>query len=216
MPSNNYIYKMSNAGGMSTVTRYTDMLAGNTTWNPWAPTGAYDALSTVTVPSGGVASVTFAGIPTGYKHLQIRGLGQSSRGTFGFDDVIIRFNGDTGTNYARHYLGGDGGSAYSGAANTPSTYIYTDSIIGSSTAGASFFGGFVMDIFDYTSTSKNKTVRTLGGIDLNGTVGGQGGRITLNSGLWFATPAAINSISLATSSGTNFNQHSQFTLYGVR
>jgi hypothetical protein len=168
------------------------------------------------VPSGGVATITFAGIPNTYKHLQIRAIGQSSRATFGFDDVILRFNGDTGTNYARHYLGGDGSSAYAGAANTPSTYIYTDSIIGSSTAGASFFGGFVMDIFDYTSTLKNKTVRTLGGIDLNGTVGGQGGRITLNSGLWFATPSAINSLILSTASGTNFSQHSQFTLYGVR
>ena len=72
MPSNNYIYKMSNAGGMSTVTRYTDMLAGNAVWNPWEPQGAYDALSTVTVPAGGVATITFAGIPNTYKHRQLR------------------------------------------------------------------------------------------------------------------------------------------------
>lgn len=182
----------------------------------WAPNGAMDALATVTVPSGGAASVTFAGIPQGYKHLQIRGFGQSSRATYGWDDVAIRFNGDSGTNYARHYLGGDGGSAYSGSANTPSTYIYTDSIIGSSTAGANVFGSFVMDILDYASTTKNKTVRTLGGTDLNGTVGGQGGRVTMNSGLWFATPAAITSIVLTTSSATNFNQYSQFALYGVK
>jgi len=177
---------------------------------------SYESIATTTVGSGGQSTITFSSIPGTYKHLQIRGSGQSSRATFGFDDVIIRFNGDTGTNYARHYLGGSGSAAYSGAANTPATYIYTDSIIGSSTAGASFFGGFVMDIFDYTSTSKNKTVRTIGGIDLNGTVGGEGGRITLNSGLWFATPAAITSITLNTSSGTNFNQHSSFALYGIR
>lgn len=216
MANNNQIYKMSNAGGFKSLNRYYDMLAGNTTWNPWEPQGAYDALASVTVPSGGVSTVTFAGIPTGYKHLQIRGLGQSSRATYGWDDVLIRFNGDTASNYARHYLGGDGGSAYSGAANTPGTYIYTDSIIGSSTAGANVFGGFVMDILDYASTTKNKTVRTLGGTDLNGTVGGLGGRITMNSGLWFATPAAITSITLNTGSGTNFNQNSQFALYGVK
>ena len=35
--------------------------------------GNYDALATVTVPSGGLSSITFAGIPTtGYSHLQIR------------------------------------------------------------------------------------------------------------------------------------------------
>jgi hypothetical protein len=180
------------------------------------PVGAYDALATVTVPAGGAASVSFVGIPTGYKHLQVRALAQSSRATYGWDDVLVRFNGDSSSSYARHYLGGDGGSAYSGAANTPATYIYTDSIIGSSTAGASVFGGFVMDILDYSSTAKNKTVRTLGGTDLNGTVGGLGGRITLNSGLWFATPAAITSVVLTTGSGTNFSQYSSFALFGVK
>jgi hypothetical protein len=213
--SENHIFKLSNAGGFKALTRYPDMLAGNTVWNPWEPQGAYDALATVTL-SAATATVTFAGIPTGYKHLQIRGFGQSSRATYGWDDVLVRFNGDTASNYARHYLGGDGGSTYSGAANTPGTYIYTDSIIGSSTAGANVFGSFVMDILDYTSTTKNKTVRTLGGADLNGTVGGQGGRVTMNSGLWFATPAAVTSIVLSTGSGTNFNTNTQFALYGVR
>lgn len=180
------------------------------------PAGAFDALATVTVPLGGVTTITFTGIPAGYKHLQIRGFGQSSRATYGWDDVLIRFNGDTASNYSRHYLGGNGSTIYSGSANTPGTYIYTDSIIGSSTAGVNIFGSFIMDIFDYDSTSKNKTVRTLGGTDLNGTVGGQGGRVTLNSGLWFATPAAITSITLNTGSGTNFNQYSKFALYGVK
>jgi molecular chaperone HtpG len=31
------------------------------------PDGAYDALATVTVPSGGLASITFAAIPNTYK-----------------------------------------------------------------------------------------------------------------------------------------------------
>jgi len=184
--------------------------------NLFSPSGGYDALATITVPLGGTATITFANIPSGYRHLQIRGFGQSSRATYGWDDVIIRFNGDTASNYARHYLGGNGSSAYAGSANTPGTYIYTDSIIGSSTAGANVFGSFIMDILDYSSTSKNKTVRTLGGTDLNGTVGGQGGRITMNSGLWFATPAAISSIVLSTASGTNFSQYSSFALYGVK
>jgi hypothetical protein len=40
---------------------------------PYTLTGNYDALGTVTVPSGGLSSVTFAGIPqTGYSHLQVR------------------------------------------------------------------------------------------------------------------------------------------------
>ncbi|CAB4140026.1 hypothetical protein UFOVP404_4 [uncultured Caudovirales phage] len=203
------VTKIKGTSSFTNLTKYDSFLAGNNI-------NDYESIATTTVGAGGAATVTFSSIPSTYQHLQIRGLGQSSRATFGFDDVILRFNGDTGTNYARHYLGGSGSAAYSGAANTPSSYIYTDSIIGSSTAGTSFFGGFVMDILDYASTNKNKTVRTLGGTDLNGTVGGEGGRITLNSGLWFATPAAITSVVLSTASGTNFNQYSSFALYGIR
>jgi hypothetical protein len=183
--------------------------------NFWQPQGAYDALSTVTVPAGGVASITFAGIPNTYKHLQIRGLAQSNRATYGFDDIKLRFNSDSGTNYARHYLGGDGSSAYSGAASTPSTFLFIDSGAGTSTAGASFFGASIIDILDYTSTSKNKTLRALCGADVNGTVGGLGGRVTFNSGLWFATPVAINSITITPDAST-FSQNTQFSLYGVR
>lgn len=67
-----YIYKMSNAGGMSTVTRYTDMLAGNSFWNPWSPSTDYDSIATTTVGAGGAASITFSSIPSTYQHLQIR------------------------------------------------------------------------------------------------------------------------------------------------
>lgn len=200
------ITKPSSSTFTTAGTKYDTVSAANTYMEP---------IATTLVGSGGASSITFNGIPQNYVHLQIRGLGQSSRATYGFDDVKVRFNGDTGTNYARHYLGGNGSTTYAGAVNTPSTYMYTDSIIGSSTAGTYFFGGFVMDILDYINQGKYKTVRTLGGTDLNGTVGGEGGRITLNSGLWMNT-SPITSIVLTTSSGTNFNQYSRFSLYGLR
>jgi hypothetical protein len=41
------------------------------------PFGAYDSLATVTL-SADAASVTFAGIPSGYKHLQIRAIHKPS------------------------------------------------------------------------------------------------------------------------------------------
>ena len=45
-------------------------------------TGSYDALATVTVPSGGVSSITFSAIPqTGYSHLQLRTMVRSSDAT---------------------------------------------------------------------------------------------------------------------------------------
>ena len=202
MASNNYIYKMSNAGGMATVTRYTDMLAGNTTWNPWSPDGAFDALSTVTVPSGGLAELTFAGIPSTYKHLQIRAsvLGSSLN-----QDIVAQFNGVTASsNYSWHELRGNGASVSSGAGtSTTGFYLATNALT------TTFPTVFVMDVLDYASTSKNKTSRILQGKDANGS-----GTISLFSGLYYGTTNAVTSIRIFPSGG-NFNEYSSFALYGI-
>jgi hypothetical protein len=206
MASNNYIFKMSNAGGMSTVTRYTDMLAGNAVWNPWEPQGAYDALSTVTL-STTTASIEFAGIPTGYKHLQIRAISRDNRASTA-NSVLIRVNGDTGSNYAFHRLIGDGSAASaSSAASQTETYAYIQPCANST---ANIFGAGIIDILDYSNTSKTKVFRTLGSNDQNGS-----GFISLYSGLWNNT-SAINTIRLYPDNAASFVANTQFTLYGVR
>ena len=211
MPSNNYIYKMSNAGGMSTITRYTDMLAGNTTWNTWEPQGAYDALSTVTVPSGGVASVTFAGIPNTYKNLQIRYIVRSTRadayGYFG-----MRFNSDSSAVYSSHNLYGTGSAAAANAV-TSQTSIPSLQIPGAN-AAANIFSVGIIDLLDYQNTNKNKTARILYGDDRNGTGAGGQGYVYFTSGLW-QNLSAINSITF-TDEFNSLAQNSQFTLYGVK
>jgi len=201
--NNNQIYKMSNAGGFKSLNRYYDMLAGNTVWNPWEPQGAYDALSTVTVPSGGLASITFAGIPNTYKHLQIRSIFRPSAICW----LAMQFNSDTGTNYSRHDLRGDGSSATAEAGisvNLMYLHLYLP------TPATNVFAAGVTDILDYTNTSKNTTVRALGGTDANGS-----GNVDLTSSAWLNT-SAVNSITLTTNNGSTFSQYTQFTLYGVR
>lgn len=201
---------MSNAGGMSTITRYTDMLAGNTVWNPWEPQGAYDALATVTVPSGGVASITFAGIPTGYKHLQLRCIVQTNRATYGRDSVYMKVNAGTAGNFSWHFVMGEDGSSVSSQNGVNANYVNVP-ISGTSTGGS--FGAGVIDILDYSSNVKYKTVRVLGGIDHNGLIAGYGGVIGLMSGSYRET-AEITSINFT--APNNFTQNTQFTLYGVR
>jgi len=159
------------------------------------PVGAYDALATVTVPSGGVASINFAGIPTGYKHLQLRYLVKTS----GNVDLNMTFNGSSSSYYA-HILRGNGSSA-SGEAYAISTIT---------NVGSAGFTAGITDILDYTSTTKNKTSRTLVGADYNGS-----GTVGLWSQLWFATPAAVTSITLTPASGT-LSEYSSFALYGVK
>ena len=75
--------------------------------------GNYDALATVTVPIGGLSSVTFAGIPTtGYSHLQVRAIVRDTGSSYGYN-VRLRFNGDSGSNYTSHNIEGNGSSASS-------------------------------------------------------------------------------------------------------
>ena len=171
----------------------------------WAPEGAYDSLATVTVPSGGVASITFAGIPTGYKHLQIRAVGKST--TTSDQDLNWRYNGDTGANYSIHYLLGMGTAAFAAGAGS-NTFIRTNSFLPRSTY-TSMYGATVIDILDYSSSSKNKTSRHLTGSDNNGS-----GQVVFDSGCWYNT-APITSILFYPGSG-NFAEYTTIALYGVK
>lgn len=203
MANNNQIYKMSNAGGFKSLTRYYDMLAGNTTWSPWEPQGAYDALATVTVPSGGAASITFAGIPTGYKHLQLRNIhGHASAGT---NYMNLTFNGVGGTSYSGHVLFGNGSSAGANAGNGASA---SSIFAGTASVSTTAYGASIMDILDYADTSKFKTTRHFVGVDSNGS-----GGIELISGLFMSTNAIT---SLTITGSIAFSQYSQFALFGVK
>jgi hypothetical protein len=173
--------------------------------------GDFESIQTHTVGSGGATDITFTSIPSSYQHLQIRVSGRTDRAASG-DPLGIQFNGDTtnGNYYANHILEGNGSSAAASAGGT-STRLSLFRLAGA-TAGTSNFGSMIIDILDYTSTNKHKTVRSLGGNDTNG-----GGEIHFNSGLWFpSTIAGITSIKLFPVVGTNFAQYTHFALYGIR
>lgn len=181
----------------------------------WAPAGAYDSLATVTVPSGGASYIEFAGIPTGYKHLQIRAITRATSSAGGSTVAYgasgqMTFNGDTAANYAAHYIEGNGSVA--SANNIPNyNYILVSDLGGPwATSTSGMFSGTVIDILDYASTTKNKTIRVIGGQDRNGY-----GRSLFQSGLWFKTPEAITSIKIGTD-GTAYAEYSQFALYGIK
>ena len=104
----NNIFKMSNAGGFTSVTRYADMLAGNAAYNP----SSYESVATVTVGAGGSSSISFTSIPSTYKHLQLR-----ISGLAGAADAYLYLNSDTtNSNYYMHSLYGNGSSAQAGSA----------------------------------------------------------------------------------------------------
>ena len=166
-----------------------------------APINSYESIATVNVGSGGSSTITFSSIPSTYKHLQLRSINLTSTS---LNTINMTFNGSS-SSYAQHVLFGDGSSAAAAAAS--STTYAVIGLNGTTTAPSAM----VVDILDYTSTDKNKTVRSLSGFDANGS-----GYVQLRSGLWYATPAAINSISITVAGGANFNQYSSFALYGIK
>jgi len=166
---------------------------------------AYFPIATTTLATS-TASVTFSSIPTDYTHLQLRGI---MRNTNQNSFVLrARFNSDTGSNYARHTLKGEG-TTPSATAETTQTSISFDDMSPVSGNTANVFGGIIWDILDYANTNKYKTSRTVGGFNPNG-----GGRILFDSALWQST-TAVSSISIFMASD-NLAQYSSFTLYGIK
>lgn len=171
--------------------------------------GSYESIATVSVGSGGQSSIVFSSIPSTYKHLQIRGIMRSTSASTGGSWCKLTCNSTTSsTGYARHVLYGTGSSAAAeGRDSSSGTGFY--SFYSAHTGDNGSFAGIVVDILDYASTSKYKTIRALDGFDSNG-----GGIIMLNSELFLDT-AAISSITIEQPSYT-IGQYSTLALYGIK
>lgn len=170
---------------------------------PVSAAGAFESIATAT-GTGSSDTITFTSIPGTYQHLQIRCIAFGS--VANQNTMLLRINSDSGSNYARHNLRGNGSSAAaSGSAST--SFIGIGGV--TNNLDSTYPMVAIVDIHDYASTSKNKTVRSLGGIDYNGS-----GEITLQSGVWLST-SAVTSISIVTP-GQNFTTNSTFALYGIK
>jgi hypothetical protein len=156
--------------------------------------------------TGSAAFIEFTSIPTTYSHLQIRG---TFRGTDSASvrDFLITMNGIAGTSYASHQLNGNG-STVSSSGLTSQARIEFSNIIPAATQTANIFGACVIDVLDYRSTSKNTTIRMLGGFSGTSQV------IRLGSGFVNNT-AAITTIRLAVNVA-NLATGTRFSLYGIK
>jgi len=196
------ITRVSNSSVLNNTPKKRSMLVGQ---DPLIL--SYDSIATYVVDASGATSITFSSIPATYSHLELRIFARETAAVT-YTDMRVRINGDTAANYSIHLINGDR-SAGSTANTINSTFTYSIKVPGASSA-ASSFGSAIVSIPDYTSTNKAKTIRSLGGYDTNGT-----GNVGIVSALWFATPAAINSIQFYTGS-TGFVQYSSFALYGIK
>jgi hypothetical protein len=173
------------------------------------PVGSYDSIATAIVPSGGLSSITFTGIPAGYRHLELRILVRTTNNnTYGF--LIATVNGST-SGYFRHLLLADGVNNPYGA------YGYTNETklglgyIAAATATTNNYGVVVASITDYASTTKFKTLRSNGGSSNNSSGSYY---MAVNSGT-YPSLDPITSIKIQDETG-NLVENSHFALYGVK
>ena len=191
------VTKASNSSLLNKSPKYTSFLAGNPAFIP----NSFESIATFTA-NGTTTSYTFTSIPSTYKSLQLR---INVLGTDG-DSIQIGFNNDTTTNYVYHRLSGTGTAAASGNSTGVSWIPVSD---------ASYQGinptyptPIIVDITDYSSSSKYKTVRSFTGIDKNGS-----GVVVLSSGLWLNTSAISTIIVYGFS---NLNSGTTIALYGIK
>jgi len=167
---------------------------------------SYQSISTVTVSSS-VSSITFSAIPATFTHLQIRAFCKATTNDSNVGSIFGRFNSDTGSNYARHFLNGSGTVVAAGASVSQTSMFFGTGVNANQT---SVFAANVIDILDYANTNKYKTTRSLSGVDVNGA----GGFVQFMSGLWMNT-AAVTSITILPAAD-DFAQYSSFALYGIK
>jgi len=176
---------------------------------------SFESIQTITVGSGGSSAITFTSIPQTYAHLQLRGIVRTNR-TGGDDTVSMRFNSDTASNYADHVNYGNGATA-AAYAETTQTRITIFGEVYSSTQAPNVFAPAVVDILDYASTNKYKTIRSINGAEGGSATTATSSQIRLHSGLWFnSTITGITSITIFSDYGTLVSEYSTIALYGIR
>lgn len=199
--------------GLTTGTAYTfQVKAGNSLGDsaysassnsvtPISPS-SYESIATAT-GTGSSGTITFSSIPSTFKHLQIRGMVTPSTASY----LNLTINGVGGTSYTTHALVGNGANPVQATGVTSGSVTYLLGFF--STLSTTQPNVFITDILDYTSTTKNKTLRTFSGYDANGS-----GEIVVGSSLFLSTNA-VSSISIGLDSG-NFTTAARFALYGIK
>jgi len=163
---------------------------------------AYTLIETVTVGSGGAASIEFTSIPQDGVDLILK---LSLRNTDSNpDSAQVSLNSDTGDNYPQIQLLGNGSSVSSQRL----TLGFIRLAIPISTYTANTFGNAELYISNYTSTS-NKSMSGDSVAENNATLG----RLKIDA-FSYTTSSAITSIQVALF-GDNYAEYSTASLYKI-
>jgi hypothetical protein len=161
----------------------------------------YTLISSVTVGSGGAATIGFTSIPSTYTDLVLKTSLRTDR-ALEIDAILFTLNAST-SNFTGRRLFGDGSSA------TSDTVTRIILIANAATGTSNTFSNNEVYIPNYAGAT-NKSYSVDGVAENNTTFA----RADLTAGLWSDT-SAITSITLTPNNGPNFVQYSTAYLYGI-
>jgi hypothetical protein len=156
-------------------------------------TATYEPIATTTLASG-TATVTLSAIPATYTDLVLVIQGASTVD----NEVKIRFNSDTGTNYSFTQMGADSSGTFSGRGTSVNRMF-----IGYASTGQNSHITQIMNYSNATTYKSTLTRSNKAASDVRAVVG-----------LWRNT-AAITSITIIQDAGS-FSTGTTFTLYGIK
>jgi len=161
--------------------------------------------------SSSTASITFSAIPQTYTDIKVVYSLRTnlSGGPFYFDDLAVRLNGDTGSNYSRLTLRAREGSV---ASNKTSPTTFMDIYAGdAANATSNTFSNGEFYIPNYTG-SNYKSLSCDGASEHNSANDVQLG---FAAGLW-SNSAAVTSLIIYSQNSSDFVQYSTAYLYGIK
>ena len=181
-------------------------------WDQTTILGTYECIASVTVDSGNQNGITFSNIPQTYTHLELRYVSRAPS-TDSTNAVFVNrflFNGLSTNIYDYQVMKGigNGTTAASGEINKTNGPII--GLQSGGGTGSGYFGCGVVEILDYTSTTKNKVTRSITGCEVSGTLS----EVAVYGG-HFRSTNAITQIDIL-GDGSGYGRYSHFALYGIK
>lgn len=142
------------------------------------------------------ASIDVTGIVSGYAHLLIEVYARDDNAGAGMDNLLIRFNGDTGSNYDYQRVTGANTTVSADAAAAGTSGVIGIIVAGGSTANR--FGHSNILIPNYANAANDKIASSFGG-GVSGTAASS--FQAFNAMVNWRSTAAINRVTLLSSTG---------------
>jgi hypothetical protein len=206
------------ATGLTTGTPYTFQIRANNSVgsgaysaasNSITPTSpaSFDSIATWSSGNNSSQAISFSSIPSTYKHLQLRCYFETTGEGV---TPIMRFNGDSGSNYSWHLIRQYNSSTldtYGAASQSYAIQTLPWGTYGTEASG--FPNNVIIDIYDYTDTNKFKIVSAT---SYGAKFSASQQRVSYQSGAWRSGSV----ISTITFDAYNYTSLTRVALYGIK